>query len=214
MLAQATLFVPAVECVHAKPVRTGMIIYIHGFNSSPASSKAKVLHDRLSAMGKTHEFLAPALPHSPAAAAVLLEDLARRHPQAALVGSSLGGFYATRLAEKFALRAVLVNPAVRPYELLDGHVGRQKNFHTGEEYDFTQQHVAELRALEVGAITPRRYFLMVETGDEVLDYRKAVEMYRGAKQLVIEGGDHGFSDFADHVDGVMEFCAGPDAIRR
>ena len=187
-----------------------MIIYIHGFNSSPASSKAKLLHERLSALGRAREFLAPALPHSPAAAAQLLEDLARRHPQAALVGSSLGGFYATGLAEKFALRAVLVNPAVRPYELLDGHVGRQKNFHTGEEYDFTLQHVAELRALEVAAITPQRYLLMVETGDELLDYRRAVEMYRGAPQMVIAGGDHGFSDFADYLDRVMEFCGGAD----
>ncbi len=187
-----------------------MIVYIHGFNSSPASSKAQLLHARLSALGRVREFLAPALPHSPAAAAQLLEDLARRHPQAALVGSSLGGFYATWLAEKFALRAVLVNPAVRPYELLDGHVGRQKNFHTGEEYDFTLQHVAELRALEVAAITPQRYLLMVETGDELLDYRRAVEMYRGAPQMVIAGGDHGFSDFADYLDRVMEFCGGAD----
>lgn len=187
-----------------------MIIYIHGFNSSPASSKAQLLHARLSALGRAREFLAPALPHSPAAAAQLLEDLARRHPQAALVGSSLGGFYATWLAEKFALRAVLVNPAVRPYELLDSHVGRQKNFHTGEEYDFTLQHVAELRALEVAAITPQRYLLMVETGDEVLDYRRAVEMYRGAPQMVIAGGDHGFSDFADYLDRVMDFCGGAD----
>ena len=187
-----------------------MIVYIHGFNSSPASSKAQLLHARLSALGRAREFLAPALPHSPAAAAQLLEDLARRHPQAALVGSSLGGFYATWLAEKFALRAVLVNPAVRPYELLDSHVGRQKNFHTGEEYDFTLQHVAELRALEVAAITPQRYLLMVETGDELLDYRRAVEMYRGAPQMVIAGGDHGFSDFADYLDRVMEFCGGAD----
>jgi predicted esterase YcpF (UPF0227 family) len=183
-----------------------VIIYIHGFNSSPASSKAKVLHDRLAALGRAHNFLAPALPHSPAAAAQLLAGLARLHPQAALVGSSLGGFYATWLAERCALNAVLVNPAVRPYELLDGHVGRQNNFHTGEEYDFTVRHVAELRALEVAAIDPVRYLLMVETGDEVLDYRDAVEMYRGARQLVIEGGDHGFSDFADYIDPVLEFC--------
>ena len=186
-----------------------MLIYIHGFNSSPASFKAKVLHDRLVAAGRAHEFVAPALPHSPAAAAQLLEALARGHPRAALVGSSLGGFYATWLAERLALRAVLVNPAVRPYELLAGHVGRQQNFHNGEEYDFTLGHVAELRALEVGALDPTRYFLLVETGDEVLDYRQAVAKYRGARQLVIEGGDHGFSDFANHVDAVMDFCDAP-----
>jgi hypothetical protein len=106
------------------------------------------------------------------------------------------------------LRAVLVNPAVRPYELLAGHVGRQKNFHSGEEYDFTLEHVAELRGLEVATIAPARYFLMVETGDEVLDYRDAVARYRGARQLVIEGGDHGFTDFAQYADAVLDFCDG------
>src|SRR3954469_5366860 len=154
-----------------------MLVYIHGFNSSPASFKAKVLHERLAARGRRNEFLAPALPHSPAAAASLLEALAVQHPNSVLVGSSLGGFYATWLAERHSLRAALVNPAVRPYELLAGHVGRQKNFHSGEEYDFTLEHVAELRALEVGAVDPQRYFLMVETADEVLDYRAAVEKY-------------------------------------
>jgi uncharacterized protein len=184
-----------------------LIIYIHGFNSSPASFKAKVLHERLAATGRAHEFMAPALPHSPAAAAQQLAGLARRHPDAVLVGSSLGGYYATWLAETFALRAVLVNPAVRPYDLLEGHVGRQKNFHNGEEYDFTAQHVAELRTLEITAVTPSRYLLMVETGDEVLDYRDAIGKYRGAQQVVIEGGDHGFSDFAEYADTVLEFCA-------
>ena len=183
-----------------------MLIYIHGFNSSPASAKAGALERELTRRGRSGDLLAPALPHSPAAAAALLEESARAHRDACLIGSSLGGFYATWLAERFALRAVLVNPAVRPYDLLAGEIGRQKNFHTGEEYDFTMQNIAELRALEVDAITPERYLLMVETGDEVLDYRSAVEKYRGARQLVIEGGDHGFSDFADHVDAVFEFC--------
>ena len=126
-----------------------MLIYIHGFNSSPASFKAKLLRERLAARGRANEFAAPALPHGPAAAAALLADLARMHPQALLVGSSLGGYYATWLAERFGLRAVLVNPAVRPYDLLAAYVGTQKNLHTGEEYDFTAQHIAELRALEV-----------------------------------------------------------------
>ena len=183
-----------------------MIVYIHGFNSSPASFKARLLRERLAALGRADEFVAPALPHSPAAAAQLLEGLARQPPQAVLVGSSLGGYYATWLAEKCGLRAVLVNPAVRPYELLAGYVGPQKNLHTAEDYDFTAQHVDELRALEIDAITPQRYLLMVETGDEVLDYRRAVEKYRGAQQLVIEGGDHGFSDFANHLDKVLAFA--------
>ena len=182
-----------------------MLIYIHGFNSSPASFKAGAIQRELDRRGGGGEFVAPALPHSPAAAAALLETVVRAHRDACLIGSSLGGFFATWIAETHGVRAVLLNPAVRPYELLAVCVGRQKNLHTGEEYDFTVQHIAELRTLEVGAITPARYLLLVETGDEVLDYRHAVETYQGARQLVIEGGDHGFSDFAKYLDIVLEF---------
>lgn len=183
-----------------------MLIYIHGFNSSPASSKAQLLKARLEALGWGAEFTAPALPHSPAQAAALLDRLVSRHPGAALVGSSLGGYYATCLAEKHDLKAVLLNPAVRPYELLAPYVGRQKNFHTGEEYDFTARHVAELRSLEVERITPERYLLIAAKGDEVLDYRQAVTRYQGCRQIVIEGSDHGLSDFSDYVELVLGFC--------
>jgi len=183
-----------------------MIIYLHGFNSSPASAKARLLKAKLGTLGRSTEFFAPALPHTPAQAAVLLDALVARHPGAALVGSSLGGYYATWLAEKHGLKAVLLNPAVRPYDLLAPLVGRQKNFHTGEEHDFTTQHVADLRALEVERVTPARYLLIVAKGDEVLDYRRAVERYRECRQLVIEGGDHGLSNFADYLDTTLEFC--------
>ena len=183
-----------------------MVIYIHGFNSSPASSKAQLLKARLEAQARSAEFVAPALPHSPAQAAALLDALVRRHPGAALVGSSLGGYYATWLAEKHGLQAALLNPAVRPYDLLAPHVGRQKNFHTGEEYEFTMQHVAELRALEVPAVTPGCYLLVVAKGDDVLDYRRTVERYHGCRQLIIDGSDHGLSDFADYLQPVLEFC--------
>lgn len=182
-----------------------MLIYIHGFNSSPASSKAQLLKARMEAQGRGAEYAAPALPHSPAQAALLLDGLARRHPGAALVGSSLGGYYATYLSEKHGMKAVLLNPAVRPYELLKDHLGPQQNFHTGEHYEFTQQHVEELLALEVAAVTPARYLLITATGDEVLDYRAAVERYRGCRQVVVQGSDHGLSDFADHLDTVLGF---------
>lgn len=183
-----------------------MLIYIHGFNSSPASSKARLLQSRLEAIGRGAEFAAPALPHSPAQAAALLDDFARRHRGLTLVGSSLGGYYATWLAEKHDLKAVLLNPAVRPYDLLKDHTGPQQNFHTGERYEFTARHVDELRTLEVGSVTPRRYLLIAATADEVLDYRSAVERYHGCRQIVIQGSDHGLSDFADHVEPVLDFC--------
>jgi predicted esterase YcpF (UPF0227 family) len=182
-----------------------MLIYIHGFNSSPASFKAGVIRRELERRGRGEDFLAPELPHSPAAAAALLDQLVRSHRNARVIGSSLGGYYATYLAERHALTAILINPSVRPYESLRGYLGRQKNLYTGEEYDFTAQHLAELRELDVVAIAPERYLLLVTTGDEVLDYRHAVEKYRGARQIVIEGGDHGFSDFARYLDTVLTF---------
>jgi hypothetical protein len=182
-----------------------MLIYIHGFNSSPASAKAQLLKARLVALGRGGEFAAPALPHSPAQAAALLDAYAARHPGAALVGSSLGGYYATWLAERHGLKAVLLNPAVRPYELLKDHTGWQQNFHTGERYEFTARHVDELRALETSSVTPARYLLIAATADEVLDYRRAVERYHGCRSIVIQGSDHGLSDFADYAGTVLEF---------
>ena len=130
-------------------------------------------------------------------------DLART----TLVGSSLGGYYATYLVEKLGVRAVLVNPAVDPCRGLEAYLGSQRNLYTGEAYQLTQQHLDELRTLDV--VRPARpdlYYLMVTTGDEVLDYRKAVDKYAGARQLVVQGSDHGFGDFGDYLDSVLEFA--------
>jgi predicted esterase YcpF (UPF0227 family) len=125
----------------------------------------------------------------------------------ALIGSSLGGFYATHVAERYGLRTVLLNPAVRPYELLHDYLGVQRNLYTGEEIVVEPRHLDELRALDVAILPdPRRYFLIVTTGDEVLDYRVAVEKYRGAHQLVIEGGDHSLDRLPAFLDDVLRFC--------
>jgi predicted esterase YcpF (UPF0227 family) len=185
-----------------------MLIYIHGFNSSALSFKARLVEKRMAELGRSAEFAAPELPHRPAQAIDVLERMVRRAlPQRpALIGSSLGGYYATWLAERHGLRTVLLNPAVRPYELLEDAVGPQTNLYTGARYDFTDEHLAELRALEVPIVTPGRYLLVVRTGDEVLDYRDAVERYRGSEQVVEEGGDHGFGDFDRHLDRALVFC--------
>jgi len=186
-----------------------MLIYIHGFNSAPNSYKARLVGERMRALGREAEYLVPALPHRPAEAMALLRDLIEHHPGAALIGSSLGGVYATWLVENhahFALRAALVNPAVKPYDLLRGYLGPQQNIYTGAQYELSAQHITELQALETTAITPARYMLITRTGDEVLDYRDAVEKYRGARQWVIPGGDHGFGDFENYLDAVLAFC--------
>lgn len=185
-----------------------MLIYIHGFNSSALSYKAALTRRRMAELRRSREFECPELPHRPREAIALLEDLvaARRDEPVALIGSSLGGFYATWLAERHGVRAVLVNPAVRPAELLAACLGCQMNLYTAVHYDWTAAHLAELEALEVGHVTPERYLLVVRTGDEVLDYREAVRKYRGCEQLVIEGGDHGFGDFDRYLDKALAFC--------
>lgn len=184
-----------------------MLIYIHGFNSAPSSYKARLAGERMRALGREHDYRVPALPHRPAEAMTLLRELVEQHPRATLIGSSLGGYYATWLAEHYdGLRVALVNPAVRPYTLLSAYLGTQKNLYTGEVYELTTQHIDELKALEVAVITPARYMLLTRTGDEVLDYRLAVEKYRGARQHVIPGGDHGFGDFENHLDTVLAFA--------
>jgi predicted esterase YcpF (UPF0227 family) len=134
-------------------------------------------------------------------------QIARAGGPPTLVGSSLGGYYATHLAEKHGLKAVLINPAVGAPRSLAGLVGPRRNFHTGEVFDFTARHVEELRALEVPRLShPERFLLLVETGDEVLDYREAVARYAGARQVVLEGGDHGFTRFADYLDEILGFA--------
>ena len=186
-----------------------MIVYVHGFNSSPASTKARQLQARLSALGRAAEFACPALPDRPARAVELLErEIGRARGEAVtLVGSSLGGYYSTWLAERHGTKAVLVNPAITPHEGLRAYLGPQQNLYTGEPYELTEQHLDELRALWVERPSRlERYYLMVTTGDEVLDYREAVTRYAGAKQLVVQGSDHGFADFEQHLASVLAFA--------
>lgn len=190
-----------------------MIIYLHGFRSAPASVKAQALKARMAERGLGGAFWCEQLPVSPRAAIALAEAQIARcaarpdAPAPTLVGSSLGGFYATWLAERHGLAAVLVNPAVVAPLSLEAYVGEQTNLYTGERFDFTHAHIEELRALEVPAITrPERYWLLVETGDEVLDYRHAVARYAGARQTVLEGGDHGFSRWNDYLDEVIRYA--------
>jgi len=186
-----------------------MLIYAHGFNSSPASTKARQLQARLQAIGRASEFACPALPDRPAQAIELLEAQIARADAAriTLVGSSLGGFYSTWLAQRHGVRAVLVNPAITPHEGLRAYLGPQKNLHTGMPYELTERHLEELGALLVPQPTLlARYYLMVTTGDEVLDYRAAVAKYAGAKQLVVQGSDHSFAEFENHLDSVLAFA--------
>lgn len=184
-----------------------MLIFIHGFNSSSQSGKARDLISWMAEHGQGETCVCPDLPDRPAAAIALLEGLiAQSVGPAKLIGSSLGGFYATYLAEKHDLKAVLVNPCVACHEKLADHVGSaQKNWHSGDEYVFSPEHLAELRSLASHPAHMERYLLLLETGDEVLDYREAVSAYRGARQVILEGGDHGFTRFTEFLPDILAF---------
>lgn len=182
------------------------LLYLHGFTSGPQSLKAVTLKARMEARGLGDAFICPQLPASPAEAIALAEELIQRHEVTALVGSSLGGYYATWLAERHGLKAVLVNPAVVAYLSLEKFLGPQRFIYTGEVFEFTRQHAEELRAIGTATITrPENFWLLAETGDETLDYRHAVAKYAGCRQTVLEGGNHSFSRWDDYLDSVIEF---------
>ena len=157
------------------------------------------------------DYVVPELHHR---AAIAVEQAAAacapyRSEDLTLVGSSLGGFYATVLAERLGVRAALLNPAVHPHRHFGRYLGRQRNLYTGEAFELTVEHVGELMALDRAAITrPERYWLIVETGDEVLDYREAVAYYAGAFQTVVRGGDHALGSFPEHVPDLVAWAAG------
>lgn len=185
------------------------IVYLHGFISSPQSRKAVMLGDYVRNIAGDLRYEVPALHHRPALAVAAVEALcAEIAPHdLTLVGSSLGGFYATVVAERIGCRAALLNPAVHPQRHFTRYLGRQQNMYTGETFDLTMEHVRELAALDVAAITrPARYWLIVETGDEVLDYREATAFYAGALQTVEQGGDHALSSFPEHVPDLVEWA--------
>ncbi len=186
-----------------------MILYLHGFRSSPQSFKARYLGERMQVLGLAHDYVCPQLPASPAAAIQLALGFAAACPveQLTVVGSSLGGFYATWLAEHLGCRAVLLNPAVKPPRDLESYVGVTTHYHSVEPFEFKRDYIDELKALTIEKITvPQRYFLIAATGDEVLDWRDMVAHYPGAQQTVIEGSDHGIAEFADYADAVLAFC--------
>nr|WP_315261251.1 YqiA/YcfP family alpha/beta fold hydrolase [uncultured Duganella sp.] len=186
-----------------------MILYLHGFRSSPLSMKARVVGERMAALGLADQLLSPQLPASPKLAIELALDLVKDMPadQLSIIGSSLGGYYATWLAERIGCKAVLVNPAIVPRVNLDQHVGVTTQFHSDEPFEFKREYIAELHALEVPKISqPERYFLLAATGDEVLDYRDMMAHYQGARQHVIQGSDHAISEFPQYVDEVLTFC--------
>ncbi|WP_456403997.1 YqiA/YcfP family alpha/beta fold hydrolase [Hydrogenimonas sp.] len=182
-----------------------MILYIHGFASSGKGAKAALLRRRF----KT-EVLAPSLSHIPELALDTLEQIVEwargRGERVGVVGSSLGGFYATVLALKYDLRAVLVNPSVKPYETLAPYAGSVTNFHDLSSFEWSPRHIESLKRLDPGAIgRPENFFLLLQSGDETLDYRVAQKRFAGARIVVEEGGSHAFEGFERYLEAIEAF---------
>ncbi|OBT07364.1 esterase YqiA [Vibrio sp. UCD-FRSSP16_10] len=189
--------------------KPSMLLYLHGFNSSPQSHKAQVMRQFCTQYRPDIRFVAPALPVYPDACIKRLQELCDEwvtEYEVALVGSSMGGYLSTWLNQKYGFKAALINPAVKPFELLQDYLGPQFNPYSKEQYLLEQVHVEQLKAIYVPLISNvSDFWLLQQKGDEVLDYRQAIDKYQGCKQTVEEGGDHSFIGFERYSSAIVEF---------
>jgi predicted esterase YcpF (UPF0227 family) len=185
------------------------LLYLHGFRSSPQSTKAKQVAARVRRLHPEITWWCPQLPPSPRGAMEMLMQGIAHWPREAMavIGSSLGGFYATCVAQAAGCRAVVLNPAVDPARDLSRHIGEQTAWHDpAQHFYFGPEYVEELRQLETGPLAhPENFFAVIAKGDEVLDWREMAARYAGARIKLLEGGDHALSDFDSHIDEVFEF---------
>ena len=187
------------------------LIYLHGFRSSSASKKAVVLGRALQHVRGDWEYITPDLSFDPALAFQQIESILSRQARpvdnVTLVGSSLGGFYAAAMAEKYGCRAVLLNPSLQPYETLAAYLGEQRNLYLDETFIFTAEHLAALRAFALDKITkPERYMVIVEMGDELLDHQLALSQFTGASTIVVPNGNHDLASFPTHIAALLQFA--------
>ena len=186
------------------------IIYLHGFNSSPQSFKAQQITQYMRSTGQSDRLLVPALSPYPDIAINQIEQLIKIHTATenlCFVGSSLGGYYSTWFAEKYQCPAVLINPSVRPYETLAEYLGDNENYYTEQSWCFNQSHIQQLLAIDVDTIKySESYLVLLQTGDEVLDYKQAKQKYENCNLVIEEGGDHSFIDFQNHIEHIISFC--------
>lgn len=190
-------------------MKPSLLLYIHGFNSSPLSLKANEMKSYCETHRSDIKVVIPQLPCFPEQARELLISIVEKYQddyRIGLVGSSLGGYLSTWLNSLYGFRAVLVNPAVKPYELLEDYLGEQVNPYTHERYILKAQHIETLKSLDVVNIkSAEDFWLLQQEGDEVLDYRQAVDKFADAKQTVEEGGDHSFQGFERFPQQIVKF---------
>jgi len=188
---------------------TTHLLYLHGFRSSPQSMKARKLAARVRAQHPGVTWWCPQLPPSPREAMALVMQGIAEWPRGAMavVGSSLGGFYATWVAAQTGCAAVLLNPAVDPARDLAQYIGEQTAWHNPQDHFFFRpEFIEELRALDTGPLRqPERFFAVIAKGDELLDWREMTRRYAGARIKLLEGSDHALSDFDEHLDEVLGF---------
>jgi predicted esterase YcpF (UPF0227 family) len=184
------------------------LLYLHGFRSSPQSAKARQTAAWMQANRPDVHWWCPQLPPSPLEAMTLLSEGTRAWPAAStgVIGSSLGGFYATALAERLGCRAVLLNPAIDPARDLARHIGETTAWHSDERFFFRAEFIDELRAISQAALTrPERYFAVIAKGDEVLSWVEMSARYAACRIKLLEGGDHALSDLDVHLPEVVGF---------
>jgi len=185
------------------------LLYLHGFSSSPQSHKALLVSHYMAGHDCASQLICPQIPADPEQAKVFLEQIvetALKEGPLSFVGSSLGGYYATYLAEKYSGTAVLINPSVKPFETLKAYLGENKFHFEGDSWEFNETHIQQLKELYVETITQaERYFVLLQTGDETLDYREAELKYKNSRCIVEQGGDHGFIDLERHIPQIMQF---------
>lgn len=185
------------------------LIYLHGFNSSPKSAKATLCAAYLSKCQPDVKLLVPTLPVDPLSAVAEVANLINKQSalsRVGLIGSSLGGYYALYLAERYGLKAVLVNPALKPYELLSDYLGVNVNPYTGARYELQSQHIGDLLSLKKIVLTaPKDIFVVTQTGDEVLPYQDAISLLPLSPFWIQSGGNHAFLGFEKVVPAIMHF---------
>ena len=187
-----------------------LLLYLHGFNSSPKSVKAQQMADYLALHHPDITIEIPNLSPYPQDAWLQIEQLIAGYPahQLGVVGSSLGGYYATKVNQQFNCPAVIINPAVKPYELLVDYLGENTNPYTQVKFNLAEQHIDELRALDCLALVhPETIWALLQTDDEVLDYNQATTKYEMARLTVEQGGDHAFIGFERYLSDILTFLA-------